>query len=84
MQNTAAHLTILKHAVSVVDELEHYVLANINTTDAFLDTLVTEGFSLQRMIDFQQERVRQAQQVLTVLSSLPSVTSREAVNHVHE
>lgn len=84
MQNTAAHLTILNHAVSVLDELELYVLANINTTDAFLDTLVTEGFSLQRMVNFQQERVRQAQQVLTVLSSPPSLTSREGVNHVHE
>lgn len=84
MQNPTTHLNVLNHAVYVLDEIEHYVLSNDTTIDAFLKMLATEGFSLQGMIDFQQQRLSQFERMLTAINSFPNVASRQQVNHVHE
>lgn len=86
MQDLNENQAVLHHALDVLKELRRYVLLNVEITNAFLDTLLTEGCSQQSILDFQQRRLHQFRAIQTVLDTAPwlSTPAMGSVNHGHQ
>lgn len=86
MQDLNENQTVLYHALTVLTELQRYVLLNAESTNVFLDTLLTGGCSLQNVLDFQQQRLHQFRAIQTVLDMAPWLPTPTigSVNHGHQ